>query len=431
MKNRAVITIIFLHVFLLLNCNKITMKKYQEPDPTWFYNLDSINFVSKKVVDTVKVDTNLFKEKYYRVWGNSKHVRSSYANWGIAHFKRKSIYGVNKKPHYKFFLDSINSNIDIDNYGTINRAAITVDYTDIKIVPTSKPIFYDFTIAGEGYPFDNNQNSSMWANTPIRVLHESKDGRWVFVNSPVTTGWIESSKIAYVNKKLTKEFKSAELVVANSDDVSVFSKKREYYHKAMIGSVYPMMDSTTFAIIVRDENGFGVKKSVKIDTNNFSRLPIEFTNESVAITLKKLINNKYGWGGLFEGRDCSSTLRDLYIQFGLLLPRSSSYQRRAGEFIPFDSLSTEERLVKIREEAIPYRTLFHKRGHIMLYVGSDENRSYMFHNIWGIKTEDEENNTGRIEIGRTVITDVEIGKNVDFVKNSILEKFTGMTILFK
>ena len=431
MKNRTVIIIIFLQVFLVASCNKVTMKKYQEPDSTWFYNIDSIDIVSKKVQDTIVIDTTAFKEKYYRVWDNKKPLRSSFASWGVAHFKRKTIFGVNKKLHYPDFLDSIEANMDMDNYGKINKNAITVDYADIKIIPTSKAIFYDFSIAGEGYPFDNNQNSSLWANTPIRVMHQTKDGRWVFISSPVTSGWIEASKIAYVNKEIVKEFRKAELVTATNDDVSVFSQKGDYYHKAMIGTIYPVIDSSKFAIVVRDENGTGIQKSVALDSTNFVTIPIGFTDSSMVTTLKKLIDNKYGWGGMYENRDCSSTLRDLFIQYGLLLPRSSSYQRRAGEFISFDSLSTNQRLELIREKGIPYRTLFYKRGHIMLYVGSDERRSYMFHNIWGIKLEDEENNKGRIEIGKTVITDVELGKNVDFVKKSMLEDFTGMTILFK
>jgi len=422
---------IVLILLSIINCSTTKFQKYQEPDKSWFYNIDSIHF--EKKIDTLKnknADIDKLKNQFYRVWISEKYPKKENSNWGIRQFKRKKIFGENKKEHYKKFISNIEKNIDLSDYPNINRDAITTDYCNIKIIPTIKPIFYSFGLAGEGYPFDNNQNSSLWANTPVRVLQQSKDGRWVFIDSPVTLGWVETSKIAFVDKKFEEEFMKKKLVAINRDNVSLFSKSGKYIQNAMMGSIYPISDSGFVYAATKEKLDSAVLIKAVVDSANFSLIPIELNDSSMIKFIKKLINTKYGWGGSFENRDCSSMLRDLFIPYGLMLPRSSSYQKRVGDFISFDSLSVKQRLDLIRKKAIPYRTLFYKKGHIMLYIGSDVNRSYMFHNLWGLKTEDDKGNYGRIEVSKAVITDVEIGKNVNFVKKSILEKLTGMNILF-
>ena len=58
--------------------------------------------------------------------------------------------------------------------------------------PSADPFFYDFRNAGEGYPFDYNQNSAVWAGTPLFLSHTSQDGRFLAAESPYACGWIDS-----------------------------------------------------------------------------------------------------------------------------------------------------------------------------------------------------------------------------------------------
>jgi cell wall-associated NlpC family hydrolase len=58
----------------------------------------------------------------------------------------------------------------------------------------------------------------------------------------------------------------------------------------------------------------------------------------------ELIGEAYGWGGLYQNRDCSAMVRDMFSPFGIWLPRHSEDQaREGGEFIDLTTFSPEEK----------------------------------------------------------------------------------------
>ena len=141
--------------------------------------------------------------------------------------------------------------------------------------------------------------------------------------------------------------------------------------------------------------------------------------------MDEIAKSKYGWGGIYGQRDCSSTLRDLYAPFGLWLPRNSSQQAKKGQRIKIDHLSDSEKVKLIKEKAIPFKTFLHKKGHILLYVGTFNDEIVVFHNIWGIKTK-KDGKEGRLIIGKAVFTSLSLGseqryfdKDAEILKNLI------------
>ena len=65
----------------------------------------------------------------------------------------------------------------------------------------------------------------------------------------------------------------------------------------------------------------------------------------------------------------------------------------------------------IKKEAIAFRTLVYKQGHIALYVGQFNNQAIIFQNVWGIKTK-KDGVEGRFIIGRPIFSTLEVGKNL-------------------
>lgn len=61
----------------------------------------------------------------------------------------------------------------------------------VRALPTDDPLFNDPRQAGEGYPFDNLQMSSLRPGTPVYTLTKSKDQRWQYVVSPAVN-WLGS-----------------------------------------------------------------------------------------------------------------------------------------------------------------------------------------------------------------------------------------------
>ena len=146
--------------------------------------------------------------------------------------------------------------------------------------------------------------------------------------------------------------------------------------------------------------------------------------------LEQISKTNYGWGGIYGQRDCSSTLRDFYAPFGLWLPRNSSLQAKLGEVISVESLSSEEKIEIIKENAKPFRTLIYKKGHIGLYVGTRDGRIIMYQNVWGVKTK-EEGVEGRFIIGRPIFSTLEVGSNLrEYDKSSsMLKKLKSISTL--
>lgn len=94
-----------------------------------------------------------------------------------------------------------NTDTQIDNIYHASRRGIMVRESLVRALPTDDPLFNDPRQAGEGYPFDNLQMSSLRPGTPVYTLTKSKDQRWQYVVSPAVTGWVHSEDIASTDQK--------------------------------------------------------------------------------------------------------------------------------------------------------------------------------------------------------------------------------------
>lgn len=68
-----------------------------------------------------------------------------------------------------------NTDTQIDNIYNASRRGIMVRESLVRALPTDDPLFNDPRQAGEGYPFDNLQMSSLRPGTPVYTLTKSKD----------------------------------------------------------------------------------------------------------------------------------------------------------------------------------------------------------------------------------------------------------------
>lgn len=99
-----------------------------------------------------------------------------------------------------------NTDTQIDNIYHASRRGIMVRESLVRALPTDDPLFNDPRQAGEGYPFDNLQMSSLRPGTPVYTLTKSKDQRWQYVVSPAVTGWVHSEDIASTDQKFITQW---------------------------------------------------------------------------------------------------------------------------------------------------------------------------------------------------------------------------------
>ena len=395
-----------------------------------------IGFYTKNVLFHDLNTTELsYEKKYFSVWSaNSMKTTLKDAMWADRLYRDKEVYGENLQPLAKSFFEKNLKNANYEAFGKLNQRGVTLRHVDLRAMPEEKPLFLDPSKAGEGFPFDYLQNSSIAANKPLRLSHYSKDREWVFVESSFAFGWIKSKDFVVIKQKYSDLWQKAEQVFLLKDNIPLYNEKGEFLFHSQIGMMLALIkedkESYTILTIGKDRESKAVYFKTKIPKSIAHNGILPFTATNINKILQEISKSKYGWGGLYGERDCSSTLRDFYAPFGLWLPRNSYKQSLSGSVVMMEGLSSLEKLERIKKEATPFRTLIYKHGHIGLYVGTLDGEVIFYQNVWGVKTL-QDKVEGRFIIGKPIFSTLEVGSNLKyFDKNStMLQKLKSITKL--
>jgi cell wall-associated NlpC family hydrolase len=364
-----------------------------------------------------------FNEKFFSPWQADKRPLSKDEYSWIFRYLQNLGFGENKRRHSEEWFNNLTKDTHFESYPNAKQRAITITNTHLRVLPTNKPYFK----TENGYPFDRLQNSAIWANTPVFISHVSIDKSWVLVESPFANGWIQVRDIALVDSHFIKAWKTNKYVALTKDKVAFYDESDLFRFKTHIGAVFPYVgESDTHyevLIAIADKNRKALIEKAKISKSVAVVKPKQVLSSHIAVVINQLLNQAYGWGGMYENRDCSSALRDLFTPFGLWLPRNSTAQAQVGEFIYLGDLTLEEKEKMIIEKGVPFLTLLWKKGHIMLYIGSQNGKGFMFHNFWSI--------TGEKNwiVGHSAITSLQPGAELGDAESNYLRKIIGMAIL--
>lgn len=379
--------------------------------------------LNRRIIPEELQDKHLtnFIRKWFSPWNT--HITKSFNPTlmlnGIDRFSEGYI-GENKLPHKKAFLSKLKNNCNTENTLPGNLLGITISHTNARVLPTNKPFFLPEYLAGEGFPFDYLQNSAIWASTPIKILHYSRDSLWAYCRSPFCYGWIPTSDFALLNSTQVSVLMARRIYFAIKDDAIIKSGLNT--QKSKIGSVFfGAEEEGKIIFFSRDQSCYAIFNDAVIDLEAISGY-YDFTYSNAIDVIEEMWNKPYGWGGMYENRDCSALLRDFYQTFGIWLPRNSTQQ--INEYQTKEILQTEDHQKKktdIVEKYVPFTSLVWKPGHIALLVGNYNNEPLVFQSIWGLKSK-RLDKKGRLLIGGTVITSVQpdkfvANKSTDFLLN--------------
>jgi hypothetical protein len=356
-----------------------------------------------------------YKKDYYKEWQTLQpYVEKKQASWANRVFHPPYYYGENFQKVSQQFYTKVIQNTNFKHFATLNKKAFTLKRVNVRALPTQRMLFLNPQRAGEGFPFDYLQNSSIAGYKPVFVSHYSKDKAWVFIEASFAYGWIPSKDIAFIGNKEAKQWKESKQNLVIKDNEAIYNKKGEFLFYSQIGQMIPLISP------------------IKLPKESYHKGILRFTGQNINRILSRLQKNIYGWGGLYGQRDCSATIRDFFAPFGIWLPRNSSKQSKIGKIISFEGMSDQEKIVTIKKYAIPFQTLLYKQGHIVLYVGIFTNKVIIFHNTWGIKTS-YWGKVGRFIIGKPIFSTLDFGQNIKGYekKSSILHHLKSMNILTK
>ena len=375
---------------------------------------------------------------YFSVWHQRQpfHASPDRVSSLFKKFGRSPGYGENKKIHSVVWIKRLQQNASLDNYPNARHFAITTRHTNLRMLPTQGPHFYKPGGDISGWPFDNLQISSVAANTPIFVCHLSADKSWALVETNFAFGWIPVEDYARVDEGFIKTWESNRYAVIIKDKTSILDAEGNFGLRTSIGQIFPlvkeMTDKLEILIAAADKNNYAAIKQVSVSRQIVAPKPLRLNYPNAIKIANELIDEPYGWGGLYGNRDCSAMTRDFFTPFGIWLPRHSADQvKEVGTFVDLQGLDSAQKEKIILEKGIPYLSLLWRKGHVMLYIGEQNDRALIFHNAWGIKTIDLSGREGRKIIGKAVITTLYPGEELSSLAPDglLIKNIAAMSIL--
>ena len=371
-----------------------------------------------------------FHERYFAPWTAAGPLFNvDIVTAQVKLLATKTWYGENRQTVEPERMQKLLTLADLDRLPSMNQLGVVIHPAFIRILPTVRP-FYE---APDDFPFDHLQFSEIKPNEPVRILHATKDGAWLYIETSSANGWVEPGAVRFIEKSLQKRVSDAAQVVVVSDFAILQTERGDVLPQPKIGTLYPLVkeepDHWLVDVAVAGVGRFAALATARIAKSDARRHPLPFNPETVTLIGNELLKTPYGWGELYRDRDCSATTRDFFLAFGIWLPRNSLTQITSGPFVPLANLSSADKEHRIREQGIPFRTLLHQKGHIMLYIGLHEGKPIILHTAWAVRYKREDCPENKFIIGRTVLSTLEAGKELPLSKGTTLDRLDGMLLL--
>ena len=354
--------------------NEEYQKKVREPDPfknepegriarlSYFwtglvlYEPDLESIRPEAVADTVrKRINNCISQLRKREWGNILAVK--YSDSEIGSFESEMA------------LDRVKKNISV-LYG------IAVRTTNLRNVPSLTPDKIGLTENGKTR-WDQWGIGIVKIGMPVKVLHTSRSGEYVFVLCEIGYGWVRSEDIALADKGTIDKFVNAgDFVVCTGDRVPFYSDESCTYASGFfrMGDRLPLENKNNSCQVktpVRKMNGsFSTETTWLAPDADVHVGWLPYTRRNVVVTAFKLLDNPYDWSGAWLGRQHETTYRDIFSCFGFNLPYHGglfTFFGKNKEVLQPAAGKEEQYRVILQHE--PFITLQSCGGHAQLLLG--------------------------------------------------------------
>ncbi|WP_052812839.1 NlpC/P60 family N-terminal domain-containing protein [Desulfonatronum thioautotrophicum] len=389
-----------------------------------------------------------FRTRYFAPW-DDREVSSDDGPdlfWGLRRYRDRIVFGENLLPVPEGWLEEMTRRTAPDSFPALVHPAVTVTPTSLRVLPSHKPVFNNPAAPGQGFPFDMLQNSLIPAGTPVRVVHASPDGDWYLAMAPHVSGWVRPWEVAWVDQPVMEAMRDADLVAVTRDGEVLRTAQGMYALHGRVGMLLPLCPlpapAGTIAVQApqRRADGWAELKCGFIADSAIESWPLPATWGRYVRVLDGLLGQPYGWGGMYENRDCSALIQDVQALFGIALPRNSRAQALAGRVVDLAGLDAAQKEQRILELGVPLLTIVNMPGHVLLYLGPDpvSGRPVMLHALWGLRIQEprawraQHATPGRWVLGRTVITTLTPGAELPGLlrpEGMLVERVTSMTIL--
>ncbi len=278
---------------------------------------------------------------------------------------------------------------------------LTIKRTEIKTFPTSHRVFKK----EKDYDLDRFMETAIYAAEPCVIYAISKDNKWGFCKTYNYLGWVKIDNIAIGDRFEVEKY-------CNCEEFIVITGKKVYlgynpFIEALrglqldMGVKLPVVTNWDRENLVYDmyyEGNYVVKYPLRDSDGRlkFTQVLIPLSEDvhkgylkcnraNILKQIFKFQGERYGWGGEFNGRDCSSLIIDTFRSFGIKFPRNSGNQlnNSVGKKVIMDAETNYHERIKILESLKPGALIFLK-GHVVMYLGTYKDSMYIIHDTYGV-----------------------------------------------
>ncbi len=338
-------------------------------------------------------------------------------------------YDHTNHPLTKKFYDRIESAIGTLPETLPLQYGVITSRTNLRRLPTNE-VFLDKPFRNG---FDRFQFTLVECGTPAAIFHATKDRAWYLIQLTHTKGWVEASLIATAPKQEVVDFARSNPLVVTGPRVEVYANPSLDQHAATLqmGAKLPLESSkeSYYRVTLPSRNDDGTLKRTAgyirtSDDVHDGHLP--FTMRNLYQQAFKLLNHPYGWGDLYEGRDCSRFIMDIYRCFGFNMPRNSLRQSQFNGKYRSDihDLQDNEKIEFLKKyDGRP--AVLYTPGHIMLFLGVIDGKPYIIHSAWAYNDEPGFFTRETKYVGRVIVSDTSLGQGTR--GGSLLKRITAVT----
>jgi len=272
---------------------------------------------------------------------------------------------------------------------------------------------------------DRFQENALFPGTPVIVAHESRDGRWWFVVSPLYAAWIEKDAVAIGAAQQVFDYtrKQPYLVVTGAKAHTVHSPERPEVSELQLdmGVRVPVLADwpdnkpvngqhpyTAYVVELPYRDGKGSLQFTPALVPKISDVAAGYLPLTRANLLRqgfKFLGERYGWGHSYNTRDCSGFVSEVYRSFGVQLPRNTRDQGISPAFnrITLTEADTHEARIAILKQ-LQIGDLVYIPGHVMMVIGHEGGLPYIIHDTTGVSYRDANGEIVRADLNAVSVT---------------------------
>jgi hypothetical protein len=322
-------------------------------------------------------------------------------------------------------LDALEADLNLEGIPATQatRFGLVVRRADLRTFPTTYRVFSE---PDDGTDIDRFQEDALFAGTPVAILHQSRDGRWLFVVSPRYAAWIDKRFVAEgtADEVFAYTRKEPYVVVTGARVRTVFTPERPEVSELALemGQRVPLLADwpadkpvngqspyTSYVVELPmrsiDDGSLHFTPALLQRNSDVAEGYLPLTRENLVRQSFKFLGERYGWGHSYNSRDCSGFVSEVYRSFGVQLPRNTRDQGVSAALNRIAFTADDDhakRLAVLRDAQVG--DLIYIPGHVMMVVGQDGGGPYVIHDTTGITYRDADGVLTRVHLNGVAVT---------------------------